>query len=356
MQDRRINGIGHLLVFLAGVLTLVLAPLKLARSGSVTGWADVHVHIDGLPNTVHDSVASLIRSMDEEGMRAAVVMMVPRPTPRSNYSLFAPELKRYPDRFRFLGGGGILNPMIQRAVQIGAVPPMLRQRFSRAARRILDDGAVGFGEMTAQHLSLVPEQPYEACAPDHPLLFLLADIASEADVVIDLHLDLVIRRIESLPGNIRGNKNPKTLEPNFEAFERLLTHNYKAKIVWAHAGSDPLGQWTPSVSRGLLGRHPNLYMSIRVPPNDRLAGSVIFSNGTVDEEWLAVLRAFPDRFVMGGDQFVVSGLPDRVPIARFSKAAARIRSESRQFLEALPEDLARKIGYENAERLYKLPH
>ncbi|MGE5215930.1 MAG: amidohydrolase family protein [Chloroflexota bacterium] len=356
-RDKCLNGtVLHLLVFLAGVLTLVSAPLELARSETVTGWADVHVHIDGLPNTVHDSVASLIRGMDEEGMRAAVVMIVPRPAPRSNYSLFASELKSFPDRFRFLGGGGILNPMIQRAVQLGAVPPPLRQRFTQAAKRILDDGAVGFGEMTAQHLSLVPEHPYEACAPDHPLLLLLADIASEAGVVVDFHLDLVIRRIESLPGNILGNKNPESLEPNVDAFERLLTHNSKAKIVWAHAGSDPLGQWTPSVSRELLGRHPNLYMSIRVPPNDRLARRVIFSNGTVDEEWLAVLRDFPDRFVMGGDQFVVSGLPDRVPIMRFSKMAAHIRSESRRFLEALPEALARKIGYENAERLYKLPH
>jgi predicted TIM-barrel fold metal-dependent hydrolase len=356
MQTGRINCAGRVAVFLAGVLALVFLPGQSARSGTVAGWADVHVHIDGLPNTVHDSVASLIRGMDEEGMRAAVVMIVPRPTPRSNYFLFASELQRFPDRFRFLGGGGILNPMIQRAVQIGTVPPPLRQRFARAARRILSDGAVGFGEMTAQHISLVPAQPYLASAPDHPLLLLLADIAAEADVVIDFHLDLVIRRIESLPSNVRGNKNPETLEPNLDAFERLVAHNPKAKIVWAHAGSDPLGQWTPTVSRELLARHPNLYMSIRVPPSDRLAPRVIFSNGTVDEEWLGVLREFSDRFMMGGDQFIVSGLPDNVPIMKFSKSASHIRSVSRQFLGALPEDLARKIGYDNVERLYRLPH
>jgi hypothetical protein len=50
MQDRRTNGTGRLIAFLAGVLTLVLAPVEPARSGDVTGWADVHVHIDGLPN------------------------------------------------------------------------------------------------------------------------------------------------------------------------------------------------------------------------------------------------------------------------------------------------------------------
>jgi predicted TIM-barrel fold metal-dependent hydrolase len=294
--------------------------------------------------------------MDEEGMRAAIVMIVPRPKPRSNYSLFASELRRFPDRFRFLGGGGILNPMIQRAVQIGMVPPPLRQRFAQAARRILSDGAVGFGEMTAQHLSLVPEQPYEVCAPDHPLLLLLADIAAEADVVIDLHLDLSSAESNRCPAMCVVTKIPKPSPPTLMPSNGWLAHNPKAKIVWAHAGSDPLGQWTPAVSRDLLARHPNLYMSIRVPPNDWLAPSVIFSNGTVDEEWLAVLREFPDRFVMGGDQFLVSGLPDDVPIMKFSKSASHIRSASRQFLAALPKDLAGKIGYENAERLYKLPH
>jgi predicted TIM-barrel fold metal-dependent hydrolase len=187
-------------------------------------------------------------------------------------------------------------------------------------------------------------------------LHLLADIAAEADVVIDFHLDLVIRRIETLPRNVGGNKNPETPEPNLDTFERLVAHNPKAKVVWAHAGSDPLGQWPPTVSRELLARHPNLYMSIRVLPRDRLARSVIFSNGTVDEEWLAVLREFSDRFVMGGDQFIVSGSPDHVPIMKFSKSASHIRSVSRQFLGALPEERARKIGYDNAERLYRLPH
>jgi len=38
-----------------------------------------------------------------------------------DYEIFLPVLKKHPDRFAFLGGGGILNPMIQEAVKAGPV-------------------------------------------------------------------------------------------------------------------------------------------------------------------------------------------------------------------------------------------
>jgi hypothetical protein len=54
-----------------------------------------------------------------------------------------------------------------------------------------------------------------------------------------------------------------------------------------------------------------------------------------------MLRAFPDRFVIGSDQFFGEN-PERLERAR-------------EFIDALPPDLAQRVGRENALRLYRLP-
>ena len=60
--------------------------------------------------------------------------------------------------------------------------------------------------------------------------------------------------------------NPAVFKENLNAFERLLAHNRKARIIWAHADTDPLLTRTPELQRELLARHPNLYMSLRPGP------------------------------------------------------------------------------------------
>ena len=63
-----------------------------------------------------------------------------------------------------------------------------------------------------------------------------------------------------LPENLRAisKKNPSTLNANIPAFERLLKHNRKAKIVWQHVGWDNVGQMNISLLRKMLTAHPNL--------------------------------------------------------------------------------------------------
>ena len=53
--------------------------------------------------------------MQEFGITKSVVMGPPRPPPGAfDASDFIPALRRYSDRFVFLGGGGILNPCCTR--------------------------------------------------------------------------------------------------------------------------------------------------------------------------------------------------------------------------------------------------
>jgi predicted TIM-barrel fold metal-dependent hydrolase len=187
---------------------------------------------------------------------------------------------------------------------------------------------------------------YQSAPADHLLLLLLADIAAEHGLPITLHLEAVP---ETMPipssWHINPLPNPPELRANIAALERLLAHNARAKIVWAHGGWDNTGFRTPELCRRLLQAHPNLYMELKLDPlhpglNSPLTGG---ASGTLKPEWLKLFQDFPDRFVIGSDQHypMPKGEPQRWQAVIL-------------FFNQLPEDLRRKIGTENVARIYNL--
>lgn len=334
-------------------------PLAQRSSGERIQWIDVHVHPIGGRGVYADypgAVKAAVSVMEESGIAKMVLMPPPQPPgipPPLDFESFAAVAKRYGSRFAFLGGGGSLNPMIQQAGRHGTIDDHLRKRFEEQAAEILQAGAVGFGEITAHHLSLLSGHPYESVPADHPLLLLLADNAARREVVIDFHFDPVVEEMKA-PDWLASPPNPAVFHANLAAFERLLEHNRRAKIVWAHAGSDQLGQWNVPLSRKLLEKHLNLYMSLRMAPARAPQNHPLTPDGQVKLEWLQVLSDFSDRFVIGGDQFFAGAGIRQGPGTNFAQRAREIRQRTNMFLAALPESLARKIGYDNALRLYKL--
>lgn len=318
-------------------------------------WIDVHVHLfadKGALADFDEAARQALQIMDAEHIRTMLVMSPPRAREGPDTESLAALTKQYGPRLAMLGGGGTLNPLLQDAGKSPEVSEEVRRQFEATAERIIASGAKGFGEITAHHLSLAPGHAYEVVAPDHPLLRLLADIAARHDVPIDLHLDPVPSDVAT-PAHLGAAQNPPVLQANIEGFERLLAHNRKTAIVWAHAGSDPLGSFTPTLVRALLGRHPNLALSIR--PTSPRPGAMVHPTGDVNEEWVAVLRDFPDRFVLGSDTMIVATHYTGPQTPRlFAQRGEGQRRGIRRLLSVLPPDVARRIGYENAERLYKL--
>jgi hypothetical protein len=317
-------------------------------------WIDVHVHLIGERSDFRGAVAAAVAAMDEAGMSKMVVMPPPNVSGGRLWDIddvlpvLAPRA-----RFALLGGGGTLNPMIH-DTKPEAVDDVVRRRFEARAEDVIKKGAAGFGEIAVHHLSMMSGHPYESVDADHPLLLLLADVAARHAVVIDLHFDVVAEDMKA-PEWLNVPPAPPVLRANLVAFERLLAHNRGARIVWAHAGSDMLGGWTPELTRRLLSAHPNLSMSLRLAPGRAPQNSAFTPDGVVRREWLTLFREFPDRFVMGGDQFIASpSVPGAGPGMTFAQRAPMMRQRSRAFLAALPPDLAKKIGSENAIRLYKL--
>ena len=311
---------------------------------------DVHAHPARFIGqmTTDAFISRALRAVKE--YRIEKIIILPPPTPhRGAYAArlwkFVDAIKAHPNSFAFGGGGEQLNPLIL-TTPADAVTPDVRRRFEAMAEKLIDSGVSVLGEFVAEHFSF-GQHPYMSVAPDHPLLLLLADVAARRNVPIDLHMEAVPtdRPMPDLKSGRRRDlpqaDNPARLKANLPAFRRLLAHNARAKIVWAHAGWDNTGERTVRLMRQLLAGHPNLYMSMKL--HSRLPGLTIpfaFFGG-IQEEWLALFREFPDRFVIGSDSFYDEDPGDHLnPI--------------RDFVNALPVELSRKIARENAIELYHL--
>jgi len=287
-------------------------------------------------------------TMDKMGIQKSLVMPPPasKQIPNGDYENSLPVVKKFPDRFAFLGGGGSLNPMIQESITEGSVTPEMKSEFENKAEKIIQDGGVGFGEMASLHLSFFQGHPFEEAAPDHELFLLLADIAARHDVPIVFHMEAVSEDMP-LPAQFT-DPNPKTLTENIKAFERLLDHNTKTKIIGDHDGWDKTGDRTVELPRQLLENHPNLYMAIKIDLPTRgkrvfVQNSPIDENGKIRPEWVSLIKSFPDRFIIGSDSFF--GIPHQPSV---------LLQNEKSFLNQLPPDLARKVGYENAVLIYRL--
>ena len=206
--------------------------------------------------------------------------------------------------------------------------------------------------MASLHISAAPGHPYEYVPADHPLLRVLADVAAELDVLIDLHMDAVA---EEAPPPVRfaAGDNPPLLPPTLASLRRLLAHNHKAKIVWAHGGSDLIGAMTPALIGELMDTYSNLYVSLRVVGSRAPMHNNLLAFG----EWRALLIRHSGRFVIGSDSFFVApSLQGSGPGMNFAKGNVPKLKATRKFLSLLPREVVQKIAKDNALRIYaRLP-
>jgi predicted TIM-barrel fold metal-dependent hydrolase len=349
-----VNRGGHVLLSLICFLLIHVSAPK-AESG--VPFVDAHTHLfrhrpgggmfhrGGGASERGDSstAAAALALMDQFGVSYAI--LAPPPMPTEDPGVIAElqaAVRETPTRFAFSAGGESLNPLIQNTPPENVTPEVLG-RFQQQAVAIAESAAAGFGELAAEHFSSRKgNHPYESARPDHPLFLALADIAAKYDMPIGLHMEAVPRDMPFPDEKVAGPPNPTKLVENIAAFERLLDHNPKARIVWEHAGWDLTGERTVALMRSLLTKHPNLYMSVKSDKAGTPLTAPFLPGDGLKPGWLAMLQAFPDRFVVGSDQFY-----DDPEVIRTHRARA--------FVDALPADIAHRIASENVKHIYRLP-
>lgn len=115
-----------------------------------------------------------------------------------------------------------------------------------------------------------------------------------------------------------------------DAVVRHFQQDPDAKVLWAHSGFE-----RPEKVREMLRRYPRLTCDLAFL-------TAHASNGKVAPAWREAFLEFPDRFVVGTDTFTPERWHYVVEHARWSRA----------WLADLPPDVARKIAYENGDRLF----
>ena len=106
-----------------------------------------------------------------------------------------------------------------------------------------------------------------------------------------------------------------------------------AKIFWGHAGmSEP-----PEVVSAMLDQYPNLWTDLSYREYQ-----IIAPDGQIAPEWLALFLRHPDRITVGSDTWVT---------ARWRGYEQTIE-QHRLYLDQLPRDVAEKIAFRNAVRLF----
>ena len=313
-------------------------------------WIDTHAHPTGNPGEMGACFdpACLDRTVarqDAHHVVQAVMMSPPSPVAAEAFeAAIKGAVSSRSDRFAFAGGGRSINPLLHESVLDGLTLER-SDALEAAAAQFALDGAVAFGELTALHLSSRPMHPFMEAPPDHPAFLLLADLAAQHGLPVDLHMEALVTDKPTPPLFLQlSAANPASLNANIDALERLLSHNRAARIVWAHIGRDNTGDMTVELLGRLLEAHPNLFLQVLtygniVPLFPEHAP--LDEGGSLRPEWLALFTAFPDRFVLGSDAFYA--LPDGVD-SHLEPIDA--------LLQALPPDLARLIGLENPRRIY----
>jgi predicted TIM-barrel fold metal-dependent hydrolase len=223
-------------------------------------------------------------------------------------------------------GGNTLNQTLVTTNAAG-ISDKERELFRADVEKILRGGGYkGIGELGPRHIAFRPGMHEIQYPADHPLMIVLADLASQYGIPLDIHLEAT----------------PETVAQ----FERLLGSNAKAKIIWAHAGWSNTGLATPELMRKLMSAYPNLYSSIkyrrpRGEAQEKVA--LMTGSGRLNSDWKSLFEEFADRFVIGTDV----KLGDEDDDYQIAEAHRRI-------LRQLSQAATVKIGWENAVQLLRL--
>jgi predicted TIM-barrel fold metal-dependent hydrolase len=114
----------------------------------------------------------------------------------------------------------------------------------------------------------------------------------------------------------------------------LFDQNPKLKILWAHAGMSE-----PAATVGkMLDRYKNLWTGVSFRAGDIAPG------GNIDKAWKDLILRHSDRFVYGTDTYITGRWGEYLSLVK----------EHRNWIDQLPRDVAEKVAFRNAVRLFDI--
>lgn len=183
----------------------------------------------------------------------------------------------------------------------------------------------GIGEVFTRHDDLTALISGDTPRANNEAMNKIYALAAEHDLPVLVHSNITSKR----------ERNPLYLAE----IEEPLSRHPDTRFIWAHAGTSAeihrhqtqMPFLLPTLTR-LLETYPNLYVDLSW---SMLTPYLLDAQGKARPEWVALVERFPGRFMLGSDA-----------VGRFDKLGKELRSFD-PFLDALPEDVARKVARDN---------
>lgn len=329
--------------WIAPLLAASLWVMAVQAGAGERRWFDAHLHyVDFFQEGA--GIEKLLAAMNEGDIDGAIVFGTPL---LKRWHADAPQRPRY-----YLGDESSMyyysatDAILAEAIR--GLSPQQRRRFhpfisgfnptdmnaADHVRRMLElyPGLWrGIGEVLTRHDDLTALTEGEVARADHPALMRVYELAAEHDLPVMLHSNITSKR----------EKEPLYLGE----LQAALEQHPRTRFIWAHAGaSASLHRYQGRMPflRGtlekLLRKHDNLWVDLSWAMLDDY---LLSEHGEPDPQWVALVKAYPDRFLLGSD---VLGEFDRLgeTLAAFTP-----------FLDALPAPVARQLARGNAEALLR---
>ncbi|MCW2267303.1 Amidohydrolase [compost metagenome] len=183
----------------------------------------------------------------------------------------------------------------------------------------------GIGEVFTRHDDLTALTSGDTPRANNEAMTRIYHLAAEQDLPVLIHSNITSKR----------ERNPLYLA---EIEEPLRNHPH-TRFIWAHAGTSmeihrhqtQLDFLLPTLSR-MLQDYPNLYIDLSWSV---LQPYLLDDKGKPREQWLRLVERFPERFMLGSDV-----------VGKFGSLGEQMHGFD-VFLDALPEDVGRKVARDN---------
>lgn len=300
-------------------------------------YSDAHLHyVDFFQET--EGMPALLEAMDQAGIDQAMISGIPV---AKKWHEDEPKRPRYyagddADAYWYSATD------LYVAAALEMLAPAQRQRFHPFLTGFnpVDKNAVshiermlelypglwqGIGEVFTRHDDLTALTSGDTPRANNEAMTRIYHLAAEQDLPVLLHSNITSKR----------ERNPLYLA---EIEEPLRNHPH-TRFIWAHAGSSleihrhqtQMDFLLPTLTR-LLEDYPNLYVDLSWSV---LRPYLLDDQGTPRADWLALVQRFPERFMLGSDV-----------VGRFGSLGEQLHGFD-PFLDALPEDVARKVARDN---------
>lgn len=183
----------------------------------------------------------------------------------------------------------------------------------------------GIGEVFTRHDDLTALTSGDTPRANNEAMTRVYHLAAERDLPVMIHSNITSKR----------EKHPLYLA---EIEEPLRNHPH-TRFIWAHAGTSMeihrhqvrMDFILPTLQR-LLADYPNLYVDLSWSV---LQPYLLDEQGQPDAQWVALVKRYPERFMLGSDV-----------VGRFNNLGELLHG-FKPFLDALPEEVARKVARDN---------